>query len=825
MALGMDFRLGKGANIGKSFSDRGLSFRLAILIVPVGICLSLLGIWLGNHAATSTLKEAVSLLPQAESRLQAAKAEEVFSGVRNGLFRIAKLRNPTAQNVRENLEDAFRESLEFVAEVGFSTEGTSGFLLLRDNGDVWEVPTEQAFAGPYAALQQPASMNPARGRATLLPAVVVHYSAGAPAPKQMRKALIRMILPLEDGSGLFLVGLDLQALHEALGLLGNAGSPLATLSRNGDYRLSYFFDFPGWILFESGAQDFFPNRVRGGYSGDFARPGYDAAFRPWTGHEDYWRMIRDVQDGKSGGAETSAIHYSSEHSGYPAFLCWAPVRFAPAEGMPATPVAGIAFFETSSLLLSGFWRGANALVVFLPAALAVLLGAVLWAGRRISLPLRRLAGGLDNMGGGGEFAALELQPACEEHQILQAAANSVVTRAMVLQTDVERLNREMSTTKARQPVDLHQTALWPIVTEEFGLVGSGRSMRDVREQVRKAARAGTDVLVFGETGTGKELVAEAIHKAGPRSKGPFVSINCGALDENLLLDALFGHVKGAFTEANADRKGAFLTADGGTLHLDEIANASSKVQQSLLRALAVRRIRPLGTDRELPFNTRVVAATNVDLRDRVKEGSFREDLYYRLAIISIETPPLRGRKEDIPELAAFCLQEAAKGMGRPEMRLSRGALEFLTLHDWPGNVREFKNCLTRALAFADGDILLQRHINLEQNLSEHMAGAGDEPTINAATAGKSAGESAQAPIGSVPLPQEARYAGLNERQRRALTLLHGRGGFTRAEYEEFAGSELSSRTAQNDLRELVELGIVTKAGAGPGTRYILQPSR
>ena len=172
-----------------------------------------------------------------------------------------------------------------------------------------------------------------------------------------------------------------------------------------------------------------------------------------------------------------------------------------------------------------------------------------------------------------------------------------------------------------------------------------------------------------------------------------------------VMDTLFGHVKGAFTEAKTDRKGAFIASDGGTLFLDEIGTATPTVQKALLRALSVRRIRPLGSDRETEFNVRVVAATNVDLLDMVQRGEFRDDLYYRLKVIFIETPPLRQRKDDIPILANHFLRELSAASGRAEAGLSRGALEKLVSYDWPGNVRELKNCITRALTFADGDVL------------------------------------------------------------------------------------------------------------------------
>ena len=189
----------------------------------------------------------------------------------------------------------------------------------------------------------------------------------------------------------------------------------------------------------------------------------------------------------------------------------------------------------------------------------------------------------------------------------------------------------------------------------YGIVGGSQAVGSLRQQIHKASRVLADVLIVGETGTGKELTAEAIHSVSHRAKGPFISINCGALDENLLMDALFGHVKGAFSDAQSDRKGAFVAASGGTLHLDEIGNASPKVQQALLRALSVRRIRPLGSDQDIAFDARIIAATNVDLLHLAVTGEFREDLYYRLAVITINTPSLRERKEDVPVLINYFL--------------------------------------------------------------------------------------------------------------------------------------------------------------------------
>ena len=258
------------------------------------------------------------------------------------------------------------------------------------------------------------------------------------------------------------------------------------------------------------------------------------------------------------------------------------------------------------------------------------------------------------------------------------------------------------------------------------IIGNSEAMIAVYRMIEQVKDSRTTVLLRGETGTGKELVSEAIHRLSARNAGPFITINCGALDENLLMDTLFGHVKGAFTEARAPRKGAFLTAQGGTLMLDEVGNAAPKVQQALLRALSTRRIRPLGSDEDVPFDTRIIAATNASLIDDAQRGSFREDLYYRLAVITINTPPLRERKSDIPSLTVYFLSEALKAKARLKAeagvsaaalpsampQISKGAMAKLMDYDWPGNVRELKNTLTRALTFCEGGILLAEDIQL-----------------------------------------------------------------------------------------------------------------
>jgi two-component system response regulator HydG len=228
------------------------------------------------------------------------------------------------------------------------------------------------------------------------------------------------------------------------------------------------------------------------------------------------------------------------------------------------------------------------------------------------------------------------------------------------------------------------------------VVGSSEAMRTVRELVERIAQATSPVLIYGETGTGKGLTARALHAQGPRARGPFVSINCAALPENLLESELFGHVKGAFTGATANRAGLFSDANEGTLFLDEIGEISPGLQAKLLHVLESGTVRPVGANRELPVDVRILAATHRDLHDRVARGMFREDLLYRLDVVSIEIPALRHRREDIPVLLAHFLEKAKQKHPQSVVTgFSKPALAQLLDHRWPGNVRELEHLVER----------------------------------------------------------------------------------------------------------------------------------
>lgn len=242
------------------------------------------------------------------------------------------------------------------------------------------------------------------------------------------------------------------------------------------------------------------------------------------------------------------------------------------------------------------------------------------------------------------------------------------------------------------------------------LVGQSLAMRRVKELVAAVAPNPTTVLIGGESGTGKELVAEAIHDASRARDRPLVRINCLAIPGELLESELFGHDRGAFTGADKSRKGWFEVASGGTLFLDEIADVPQSFQGKLLRTLEEQRITRVGGRTEIPIETRLVAASNVDLEERVREGRFREDLFYRLNVFPIHIPPLRERVEDIPALAESLLSDLSIRFGRPQVKISRIAAEVLAGHSWPGNVRELRNVLERALVIAHGETIDLGHL-------------------------------------------------------------------------------------------------------------------
>lgn len=256
------------------------------------------------------------------------------------------------------------------------------------------------------------------------------------------------------------------------------------------------------------------------------------------------------------------------------------------------------------------------------------------------------------------------------------------------------------------------------------MVGESPAMLELRRQIELAAPSDSRVLIFGENGTGKELVARSIHQGSRRAAAPFVEVNCAAIPEELIESELFGHIKGSFTGASEDKDGKFKAADGGTLFLDEIGDMSLKTQAKVLRVLQEQKIEPVGSSRSLGVDVRVIAATNKELEQEIARGAFRKDLYFRVNVIPIRVPPLRERRGDVPKLAAHFVKEFAERFGRKPKKLDAGAVALLESHDWPGNVRELRNAIERLMIMVPGDTI--RAGDLAQFDSAATVGAAEE---------------------------------------------------------------------------------------------------
>lgn len=269
-----------------------------------------------------------------------------------------------------------------------------------------------------------------------------------------------------------------------------------------------------------------------------------------------------------------------------------------------------------------------------------------------------------------------------------------------------RTNASVASTSASEPLRYR--------FENF--IASSTAMTEVCETISKVAPTAATVLINGESGTGKEVIARTIHKSSTRARKPWVAVNCAAIPENLLESEMFGHVKGAFTGAVTDKEGLFETANGGTLFLDEISSMPLILQGKLLRALQEREIRRVGGTKDIPVDVRVIAASNINLEEAVVKGTFRSDLFYRFAVITIDIPPLRERTEDILPLARHFLQ-AEIGGGKSVPTISEDAAKILLSYNWPGNVRELENCMKHALAFSQGRTITPKE--LPPRVAEH----------------------------------------------------------------------------------------------------------
>ena len=706
-----------------------------------------------------------------------------------------------------------------------SADGETLELCVENGREVHSIRKDQASRVSNSPVLAPSRMSEPRSGVVALqglaetvypPGLIPGAEAGAGF------SVFRLTTPVTDAQGktvgFWVLSVDGKAVREILSLYNSPKSPLAAFPRTAVKRYSFFFDGQGWILFQSGGlvedreQPLSTDLARSGLSGDHGMPGYPGAFRPSASNEAYWRMVVDIQSAQTGVEAVSADldSISSGHDNYS--LGYAPVLFKTHPDKPLEVVGGVAFMDKSRLMLAADYRIFDVLLMVFIAATVIAMALVYALSRVITRPMLDLALAVKEMNQSGVLQPLQLPERDRETSLLKESINHLVDSVVYQREELRMKDAHIEDQFRRQPLDMMDKLPPPQEADAMeGVIGASPAMRDLKWLIRKAASVDPDVLIIGETGTGKEVASQAIHRLSRRSSGPFISINCGALDENLLLDALFGHVKGAFSEAKTDRKGAFLAAQGGTILLDEIGNASSKVQQALLRALAARTIIPLGSDIETPFDARVIAATNVDLLDCVEKGTFREDLYYRLKVLTLYTPPLRERREDIPLLVDAFMKETESVMNKRPMTLSRGAWERIAAHEWPGNVRELKHCLMRAVAMADTEVIHVEDLRFDAQNNDYSR-AAEQPAVSAQSIASQENTPKQARS-----PQEE----LNERQRIGIAYLREHGSMTRVQYQGIVGRNVPSRTAQYDLRDMVERGLLQIKGKGPATRYVL----
>ena len=841
--------LGNSLETTRFFVNRSMTSRVLLLGLPLLTLVLLLVFLATGRSIEALVNRAIARNAQLHAQAMSLSLERILTETRNQLLILAAGSMDPKDMVRRLQFRVRAEGLRYREVAFMGTDPSQRYLLLSYGGEIISIPPDIASAtvgNPFTSLS--AAQRP--GHVQISQPLEVVYSM-VPLNDSVQSIplyVIRFSTPIYDSQGVFqgmlILSLDLTVLRDAISMFSSSSAPLRTADDETRIR-SIFFDNQGWMLFQSENLEadeaggrLNSDSLRAGFQGEFGRAGFSTAFRPGPNHVNYWSMVSNVQAGHSGqifldnsdawGHENSAVEGVS----------FAPVTFAANPDSPRTIMGGLAVLDTSFTATRTGIQIIGIYGICLLAGICLLGLGLAWLARGTTKRLRRLSNEVNMRIDSHSSNPLVLPPMPRELEQLKDAINALLHR--LRRSEEEQLNQQLmqDARRAREPAE-NMPELDDI--PENGLVGTSAAMQDLRANILKAAPTMADVLVIGETGTGKELVSAAIHQASPRANGPFITINCGALDENLLMDTLFGHVKGAFTEARQPRKGAFLTAEGGTLMLDEIGNAAPKVQQALLRALSTRMIRPLGSDEDVPFDTRIIAATNAELLQDAQEGSFREDLYYRLAVITIRTPPLRRRKSDLPLLAVFFLTRAAESQGLPTPRLSRGALRKLQEYHWPGNVRELQNCLARALAFCENGLIFAENIQLGPDTLPGDIARPERGKLSCPPARADsrqphgeAAETAESPVAQ-PVPAESEDQGampaaedaqprLNARLARLLPQIVELGSISRQEYQDMSGKDISMRTAQYDLQILVRLGLVRREGRGPAQRYIVLPA-
>ena len=821
--------------IPRGFGTWRLRTKLMVALIPSVVLILVLTGYISLWFSSKFLDEAVGHSLQVETVAVAREFEALLDECRENLLIIAQ--GPiTRSGFERDLESRKKIGGVPYSELGYiSQKGQNNIYVVAVGDTVSSIPVENiAMISPSPFLLVDNAKRLKNGEVWISDIMEVAYPLGAQNQDNYNQParIIRFITPYyhedsEDSAdspdssprGFLLLSVDARYLLKILSKINSQWQSMYAYADGPGPTRGYVFDKEGSILFHSdetlAAVEKLPagpgaSQIKGAMVG---KPGFGFYFRPSPLNKDYWDIVKDVRSGKHGSIKMIDLRQYSNPSNNFHFHGYAPIHFTIASDREPIVLGGVVLLKRHDPTL---WAGYKQIdVMFLVSLSSILIISVLIFGlsRIITRPILDLAAAVNHFQQTGDLHEITLSKSkskCDDETSgLQRAINRMVltlrTQMQEIRLKDERIKNESAREKARlkEEVNALKKRLEAHDIEE--IVGFGPVIDALKANILRAASVDADVLIIGETGSGKQLTAEAIHEHSKRAEKPFISINCGALDENLLLDTLFGHVKGAFTEARANRKGAFLAASGGTLFLDEIGAASQRVQRALLRAISMRKIKPLGSDSEIDVEGRLITATNVDLKELIQKGLFREDLYYRLEVLTIQTPSLRDHKENIPVLVENFLNQAGRLMNKEDVGVTKGALEKMKKYDWPGNVRELMNCVTRAVAMVEGKLIHVDDIRLGTDEPVHFP---EKAVIDH--------QQAQ-PVRHVPLPLkiDGIPQNLNVRQKTAFPFIIRKGEITRSEYQAAVGNNLPSRTALYDLGDLVKRGLLKKTGRGP----------
>ncbi|MDO9263047.1 MAG: sigma 54-interacting transcriptional regulator [Desulfosalsimonadaceae bacterium] len=823
-------------------NPNGLTMRTRLLfaLIPSVMFILMVTGYITYLTSTHFLNQALERSSRLQVKAVAHEIEGVLAkGMQDLLFISRNFSD--VEKLRKNYTDFMLLGKMDYREVGFISQKDTSHLYFVSRGSrvVQIQPSVISSINPDPRLYLEELARLKSGDVWISPVVEVEYPfPQATNPNQkFRSKVIYFGTPYisENGeqTGFLLLSMDVRMLRNVLSLYNSAQSPLWAFPRTPEVRFAFVFDLDGWMLFQSEDpekkdMELTTDLARGDYiNGTLGKPGLASAFRPAAHYLPFWKMVSDVKDGKFELIEMPGeAQGQSKVKSY--YLSYTPIRFQ------GKVIAGIAYIDRTRFTLAAGYKHLDMMLILSMFTIVAVSLIIFILSNLITKPIFMLAAAVNNIQKSRKLEPIDIRNAGYETHLLQNAINNMMDVVAAQMAEIRKKDLKIQDVQFKEKVELEsefpKTAQESSVDSLPELVGFGDRIEWLKSDILKAAGTDADVLIVGETGTGKQLTAEAIHRHSRRGNRPFISINCGELSENLLQDSLFGHVKGAFTEAKTDRKGAFLEADGGTLFLDEIQTASSNVQQALLRTVAVRKIKPLGSDKEFDVDVRLICATNIDLRLLIDKGQFRSDLYFRLKVITIATPPLREHIENIPVLVDHCLRQLRDVTRREGLGMSKGALLKMKRYPWPGNVRELINCMTRAAVMAENDIIQAEDVLLDgetgQSLeSGRINSVKPEDGVNGkkyfADELEDYAPSRPDSLDSGALPPSHGTIRLSSRQQKVYPYLLSHKMITRSEYQQQVGENVSARTAIYDLQDLVKKGMLQKQGSGPATRYVL----